>query len=80
MTSPKAREEAVLEAVRKRRERVNEAIPEELPIGRPERLYEASRYLLDAGGKRLRPTVLLTTGEALPMSHRSRETIGSFPR
>ncbi|MFP8954382.1 geranylfarnesyl diphosphate synthase [Natrialbaceae archaeon A-arb3/5] len=65
MTSPKAREEAVLEAVRKRRERVNEAIPEELPIEQPERLYEASRYLLDAGGKRLRPTVLLATGEAL---------------
>ncbi|RQG98320.1 geranylfarnesyl diphosphate synthase [Natrarchaeobius oligotrophus] len=65
MTSPQAREEAVLEAVRKRRERVNEAIPENLPIRRPERLYEASRYLLDAGGKRLRPTVLLTTAEAL---------------
>jgi geranylgeranyl diphosphate synthase, type I len=65
MTSPEAREETVLEAVRKRRERVNEAIPEELPIQRPERLYEASRYLLDAGGKRLRPAVLLTTAEAL---------------
>ncbi|MFC6718866.1 geranylfarnesyl diphosphate synthase [Natrialbaceae archaeon GCM10025810] len=65
MTTPEAREEAVLEAVRKRRERVNEAIPEELPIQRPERLYEASRYLLDAGGKRLRPTVLLTAAEAL---------------
>ncbi|MFC4988266.1 geranylfarnesyl diphosphate synthase [Saliphagus infecundisoli] len=65
MTSPEARERAVLEAVGERRERVNRAIPEELPIVRPERLYEASRYLLDAGGKRLRPTVLLTTGEAL---------------
>ncbi|WP_226479483.1 geranylfarnesyl diphosphate synthase [Natrinema amylolyticum] len=65
MTSPEAREEAVLEAVRQRRERVNDAIPEELPIKRPERLYEASRYLLDAGGKRLRPAVLLTTAEAL---------------
>ncbi|QLG48217.1 geranylfarnesyl diphosphate synthase [Natrinema halophilum] len=65
MTSPEAREEAVLEAVRHRREQVNEAIPEELPIQRPERLYEASRYLLDAGGKRLRPAVLLTTAEAL---------------
>ncbi|MCU4740263.1 polyprenyl synthetase family protein [Halobacteria archaeon AArc-m2/3/4] len=65
MTTPEAREEAVLEAVGKRREQVNEAIPEELPIQRPERLYEASRYLLDAGGKRLRPTVLLTTAEAL---------------
>ncbi|WP_254524092.1 geranylfarnesyl diphosphate synthase [Natrinema caseinilyticum] len=65
MTSPEAREEAVLEAVRHRREQVNEAITEELPIQRPERLYEASRYLLDAGGKRLRPAVLLTTAEAL---------------
>jgi len=65
MTSPEAREQAVLEAVRKRRELVNDAIPEELPIQRPERLYEASRYLLDAGGKRLRPTVFLTTAESL---------------
>ena len=65
MTSPEAREEAVLEAVRQRRELVNAAIPEELPIDHPERLYEASRYLLDAGGKRLRPAVLLTTAESL---------------
>jgi geranylgeranyl diphosphate synthase, type I len=77
MTSPEAREETVLEAVRQRRELVNEAIPEELPIQRPERLYEASRYLLDAGGKRLRPMVLLTTAEALadvePLSREYRE-------
>ncbi|MFP9059940.1 geranylfarnesyl diphosphate synthase [Natrialbaceae archaeon A-chndr2] len=65
MTSPEAREQAVLEAVGERRKQVNEAIPEELPIQRPERLYEASRYLLDAGGKRLRPTVLLAAAEAL---------------
>jgi len=65
MTTPEAREQAVLEAVRQRRQLVNDAIPEELPIQRPERLYEASRYLLDAGGKRLRPAVLLTSAEAL---------------
>ncbi|MFU8869285.1 geranylfarnesyl diphosphate synthase [Natronococcus sp.] len=77
MNSPEAREEAVLEAVRQRRELVNEAIPEALPIQRPERLYKASRYLLDAGGKRLRPTILLTTAEALadvePLSQGYRE-------
>ncbi|ADJ15122.1 geranylfarnesyl diphosphate synthase [Halalkalicoccus jeotgali] len=56
---------SVTEAVAERRERVNRAIEEELPIARPERLYEASRYLLDAGGKRLRPAVLLLTAEAL---------------
>jgi geranylgeranyl diphosphate synthase type I len=65
MTDASAREEAVLSAVEARREHVNDAIVEELPIKRPERLYEASRYLLDAGGKRLRPTVLLAVGEAL---------------
>ncbi|OIB59303.1 geranylfarnesyl diphosphate synthase [Natrialba sp. SSL1] len=65
MTTSKAREETVLEAVRARRELVNEAIPDELPIQEPERLYEASRYLLDAGGKRLRPAVLLAAAEAL---------------
>jgi geranylgeranyl diphosphate synthase type I len=48
-----------------RRELVNEAISQELPVTAPERLYEASRYLLDAGGKRLRPTVLLLAAESL---------------
>ncbi|ARS88737.1 geranylfarnesyl diphosphate synthase [Natrarchaeobaculum aegyptiacum] len=65
MTTTEAREEVVLEAVRQRREHVNDAIPEELPIDEPTRLYEASRYLLDAGGKRLRPTVLLSVAESL---------------
>lgn len=55
----------VTEAVHQRRGLVNEAITEKLPIEQPEKLYEASRYLLDAGGKRLRPTVLLLTAEAL---------------
>jgi geranylgeranyl diphosphate synthase type I len=57
--------ERLLAAVQQRRERVNEAITEELPITEPERLYEASRYLLDAGGKRLRPTAALLVGEAV---------------
>jgi geranylgeranyl diphosphate synthase type I len=57
-------EDRVTEAIEARRERVNEAIPEELPIKRPERLYEASRYLLDAGGKRLRPTMLFLAAES----------------
>jgi geranylgeranyl diphosphate synthase type I len=52
-------------ALQVRRDRVNEAIDEELPIQRPERLYKASRYLLRAGGKRLRPTMLLLVAEAI---------------
>ncbi len=80
MTSPEAREQAVLEAVGQRRELVNEAIPEALPITKPERLYEASRYLLDAGGKRLRPTVLLTTAEALADVEPLTQSYREFPQ
>jgi geranylgeranyl diphosphate synthase type I len=57
--------ERVESALAARREAVNDAIAEQLPIQRPERLYSASRYLLDAGGKRLRPTILLLTAEAV---------------
>ena len=60
-----ARDRRVTEAVSERRDRVNAAIEEELPVESPERLYEASRYLLDAGGKRLRPAMLLLAGEAI---------------
>jgi geranylgeranyl diphosphate synthase type I len=61
MTTP----ERVESALAARREAVNDAIAEQLPVQRPERLYSASRYLLDAGGKRLRPTILLLTAEAV---------------
>ncbi|AEN05562.1 geranylfarnesyl diphosphate synthase [Halolamina sp.] len=57
--------ERLLTAVKQRRERVNDAIAEDLPIEEPERLYKASRYILDAGGKRLRPTAALLVAEAL---------------
>ena len=70
---------AVEEAIVQRRELVNEAIPTELPIVEPERLYEASRYLLDAGGKRLRPTVCLLVAEALSDVAPLSEDYRSFP-
>ncbi|MFB6095418.1 MAG: geranylfarnesyl diphosphate synthase [Halodesulfurarchaeum sp.] len=63
--TPEAREETVKEAVRARRELVNAAIDDYLPMAEPERLYDASRYLLEAGGKRLRPAVLLLAAEGL---------------
>jgi geranylgeranyl diphosphate synthase type I len=60
-----SRQEAVEAAIEQRRQAVNEAIEEELPLATPERLYEASRYLINAGGKRLRPTMLLLSAESL---------------
>jgi geranylgeranyl diphosphate synthase type I len=72
-------EERVRGALEDRREEVNEAIREQLPVTRPERLYEASRYLLDAGGKRLRPVVLLLTAEALSEVEPCSEDYRAFP-
>ncbi|WP_018258357.1 geranylfarnesyl diphosphate synthase [Halomicrobium katesii] len=60
-----ARQEDVEAAIVARREQVNDAIERELPVDEPEELYEASRYLMDAGGKRLRPTMLLLAAESL---------------
>ncbi|WP_336328278.1 geranylfarnesyl diphosphate synthase [Halovenus sp. HT40] len=72
-----SRQQAVEAALEGRRRLVNDAIGEDLPIEKPERLYEASRYLLEAGGKRLRPTILLLAAESLadiePQSRNYRE-------
>ena len=43
---------------------VTRAIEELLPVVHPRPLYEASRHLVDAGGKRLRPSMLLLAGQA----------------
>lgn len=43
---------------------VTQAIEELLPLAHPRSLYQASRHLVDAGGKRLRPSMLLLAGEA----------------
>jgi geranylgeranyl diphosphate synthase type I len=59
------REARVLEAVRERREQVNAAVEQDLPPAEPERLYAASRHLIEAGGKRLRPALVLLVAEAL---------------
>jgi len=74
-----ASEARITAAIEARREVVNEAIPEVLPIQSPDRLYEATRYLLDAGGKRLRPAVLLLVGESLVDVEPLAEPYDSFP-
>lgn len=53
------------EALQKRAKLVDEAIPKFLPITPPDELYQAMRHLLDAGGKRLRPSALLLAAEAV---------------
>jgi geranylgeranyl diphosphate synthase type I len=74
-----ATEERVLAAVGERRELVNTAIDEDLPMAEPDRLYEAARYLLKAGGKRLRPTVSLLAAEAIADVDPLSKDYRSFP-
>lgn len=61
----------LMDEIKKRSVHVDKGIEELLPITHPEELYKASRYLPDAGGKRLRPAVLMLAAEAVggdPMS------------
>jgi geranylgeranyl diphosphate synthase type I len=73
------RETRVRDAVARRREVVNRAITEELPVKEPERLYEATRYILDAGGKRLRPITTMLVAEALAEVDPDTVDYRSFP-
>jgi geranylgeranyl diphosphate synthase type I len=77
--TPESREDLVMSAVDDRRELVNAAIDDELPMAEPEVLYEASRSLLVAGGKRLRPAMLLLVAEALADVHPLSENYREFP-
>jgi len=49
----------------KRAKIISESIDELLPVVHPKGLYEASRHLMDAGGKRLRPSMLLMAAETM---------------
>lgn len=49
--------------LREKKQLVEEALDRSLPIQRPEKIYEAMRYSLLAGGKRLRPILCLATCE-----------------
>ncbi|MGK7876392.1 MAG: geranylgeranyl diphosphate synthase CrtE [Xenococcaceae cyanobacterium] len=49
--------------LKQQRSLIEEALDGSLPITRPEKIYEAMRYSLLAGGKRLRPILCLATCE-----------------
>ncbi len=56
---------ALLDEIKKRSEIIDRAIEKYLPIDEPEELYKASRHLIKAGGKRLRPVTVLISTEAI---------------
>jgi geranylgeranyl diphosphate synthase type I len=72
-------EARVRAAIEPRRAAVNEALDEALPVVPPERLYEASRHLLEAGGKRLRPAIVLLAAEAVADVELGGEPYEAFP-
>jgi geranylgeranyl diphosphate synthase type I len=55
----------LIEEVKKRAEIINKAIDELLPPREPEGLYKASKHLIKAGGKRLRPVLTILSAEAI---------------
>lgn len=55
----------VEQALDHRRGHINDALLAAVPVEKPERLHGAARHLLKAGGKRLRPALLLMSAESL---------------
>ncbi len=55
----------ILDEIKKRGKMVDETIEQLLPIIQPEELYKASRYLVDVGGKRIRPAMLILAAESV---------------
>ncbi|MTF39179.1 geranylgeranyl diphosphate synthase CrtE [Cyanobacterium aponinum] len=51
--------------LQEKKEIVEKALDDSLPIEKPEKIYEAMRYSLLAGGKRLRPILCLAVAELL---------------
>ncbi|MFW6384264.1 MAG: polyprenyl synthetase family protein [Halodesulfurarchaeum sp.] len=76
---PEARARTVEEAIAEHREIVDQHIDTYLPDDDPERLYDAARHVLYAGGKRLRPTILLVAGEAVTETPPGTQSYREFP-
>lgn len=55
----------LIDELKKRSVFVDKGIEDMLPISQPDKLYEAARYLPTAGGKRLRPNVVILSAEAV---------------
>lgn len=54
-----------IDEIRKRGQMIDKAIDRLLPITRPKELYLVSRHLMDVGGKRLRPAMLILAAESV---------------
>ncbi len=50
---------------KEKKQLIEQALDRSLPVGQPEKIYEAMRYSLLAGGKRLRPILCLATCELI---------------
>lgn len=55
----------LIDELKKRSVYVDQGIEHMLPISKPDKLYEAARYLPNSGGKRLRPNAVILSAEAV---------------
>ncbi len=59
------KDDLVIKALYQRVKMVNESIPKFFSVTSPDEMYLAMNHLLDAGGKRLRPSALIVAAEAV---------------
>ncbi len=55
--------------LKKQAEYINRKISELIPSGRPEKLFDAMAYSLTAGGKRIRPVLIIESAKAVGMEN-----------
>ena len=74
-----AHDAPVMEAIAERRARIDARLSVAVSPGDPADLYAATRHILTAGGKRLRPTVTLLVAEAVVGADPTSVSYDAFP-
>ena len=76
---PDAHDAPIMEAIGERRARIDARLSVAVSPGDPTDLYAATRHILTAGGKRLRPAVTLLVGEAVVGADPATASYDAFP-
>jgi len=74
-----AHDAPIMEAIAERRARIDARLSVAVSPGEPVDLYEATRHILTAGGKRLRPAVTLLVAEAVVDTEPASVSYDAFP-
>jgi geranylgeranyl diphosphate synthase type I len=77
--APDVHDAPIMEAIGERRAQIDDRLSTAVAAGDPPDLYAATRHILTAGGKRLRPAVTLLVGEAVVGADPATVSYESFP-